>query len=288
MHNGWSEYFYNKLYEKFGNKLLSSNIELNKNLDWNFFMKNTDIKWSYRTMSLNPNITWDIILENKDKNWDETLLSINLCKNGRDFYEKYNVHNNKYFIQIEEFEDFEYIKYCEKKYGYKINYELLSKNQNITFQDILLNIDKPWNFYYLSSNKNITLDIIKKYNEYNWSINELSRNPNITWNDIINNPQINWYYIYLSINPNITIDIVLENINKPWNYYYLSRNQNITYDIIKKNKDLPWDLKGYSQNPNLMLDELHFLDNTSEILNNICYNNFDKDRNNFYSMLNNN
>ncbi len=61
---------------------------------------------------------------------------------------------------------------------------MLSWNPNITFDIVLNNLDKPWNWYYLSANSNITFD------------------------NVLNNPDKHWNWYYLSFNPNITFDIV--------------------------------------------------------------------------------
>ena len=50
-----------------------------------------------------------------------------------------------------------------------LNFDILSKNPNITWEIVQANPDKPWNFKMLSQNSNITWDIVKA-------------NPNKPWN----------------------------------------------------------------------------------------------------------
>jgi hypothetical protein len=314
----WSDYFFETLHKKIGKSIFNIHYEFNKNFDF-YFLKKINTYLDHEKISWNPNLTWDIVFENKDIRWDECYLSFNPGTNTRDFFEnekdyknKKNHRNRKYFVKIDLVEQIDYLEYCEKTYDFKINYESLSKNPNITMkyvldhidkpwdfiqlslnksitiEDVLENLDKPWDFYHISSTKKITIDIIKKYSQLKWHFPKLSSNPNITWKDIINNFNIDWYYPGLSINQNITIDIVLDNIENPWCYYNLSKNPNITYDIIQKYPELPWDWLGYSQNPNLKLSDLDYLDyeknkkDWDDICQNICYHPFDKDREEFY------
>ena len=79
-------------------------------------------------MSFNPNITVDIVNNNLDKNGNHDFLKINYGRNGKYFFE--NNYYKKYEITLELYENYENIKYYEKKYGYKINYSLLSENSN--------------------------------------------------------------------------------------------------------------------------------------------------------------
>ena len=43
----WSEYFYNKLYSKYGNSVNFYGIENNKNITLNFIKNNPHINWDY-------------------------------------------------------------------------------------------------------------------------------------------------------------------------------------------------------------------------------------------------
>ena len=139
-----------------------------------------------------------------------------------------------------------------KLYNYFYKQELhLTPNQEI-FIWIINNVDKyklDWNE--LSKNKNITMDIIKKYNNKPWSFKYVSLNPNITFNDVIENSNYDWDWDNLSCNPNINMQDVLNNIDKLWNFNNLSFNKNIKFDDIINNQHLPWAFDMVLSNPNV-------------------------------------
>ena len=56
----------------------------------------------------------------------------------------------------------------------------ISRNPNITMEDIERHPEKPWDWYYISNNPNITMEMIEKYPEKPWSRWGISINPNIT------------------------------------------------------------------------------------------------------------
>ena len=95
-------------------------------------------------MSYNPNITIDIVDNNLDKSWNHNILKINYGRNANYFFQ--NNYHTKYEIVLELYETFENIKYYERNYNYKINYNLLSENSNITWNDIINNNNKGWSY----------------------------------------------------------------------------------------------------------------------------------------------
>lgn len=279
----WSEYLFNKIYNKFGDDIFDLGICTNKNLNWNFFEKYNK-KWNYEQMSYNPNITIEIVNNNLLKNWNKDALKINFGRNSKIFFK-----NNYYFnydISLELFETYKNIIYYEEKYNYKINYNILSENPNITWETIIQNKDKKWNYNnLLIYNKNINLDIIlNNLNLFKDHIHNISLNKSINWKDINNHPEIKWNYYDLSSNPNITIENVINNLDKNWSFNKLSSNPSITMDIIKKYNIFNWNIINYYRNPNFNLFDLeniqlfNNLDNKKQIIKNICLNSFDKDR----------
>ncbi len=60
--------------------------------------------------------------------------------------------------------------------------------------------NKPWDYELLSKNSNITLKYIKDNPDKPWSYEYLSMNPNITMKDVKENPDIEWNYRCLSDN----------------------------------------------------------------------------------------
>jgi hypothetical protein len=78
-------------------------------------------------------------------------------------YKYYNDLHRFYIFDIiyEIYESWNNIKYIEQNYNHKIRYQLLSMNKNISWDIIINNIDKDWNFEYLIIyNETITIDII--------------------------------------------------------------------------------------------------------------------------------
>jgi hypothetical protein len=123
------------------------------------------------------------------------------------------------------------------------DFDMLSRNPNITWDIVKANIDKPWCFFYLSQNSNITWEIVQNNPDKNWCFGWLSQNSNITWEIVQANPDKPWSYSMLSENPNITWQIVQDNPDENWCFGGLSENPNITWDIVKANLDLDWDDK---------------------------------------------
>jgi hypothetical protein len=280
----WSKYLFNIIYNKIGDDIFELGICSNKNFNWEFF-ENNNYNWNYEQMSYNPNITVDIVNNYYYKNWNKDLLSYNFGRNSKYFFE--NNYHNKYRISLELYETFDNIKYYENKYNYKINYNLLSENKNITWEIINENKDKSWSYEnLLKYNKNINLDIILNNKIFfnKECMNNISLNNNITWNDICNYPEIKWNFYDLSCNPNINIDIVLNNLDKKWSFKKLSYNPNITLDIIKKYNNFDWDICNYCRNINFNLKDLENIElpndyfNRRQIIKHICLNNYDKDR----------
>ena len=159
---------------------------------------------------------------------------------------------------------FHYIYYCrmlrkrhiqEVLSHPKIEFLYLSCNPNITWDIVIENIEKPWNWYRISMNPNITWEIVRGNSELPWDWHGVSVNPNITWEIIRDNSDIPWVWHELSKHPNITWDIIRDNPEKPWVWSHVSLNPNITVDIVNKNPDIPWDWGfGLSMNPNITWD----------------------------------
>lgn len=281
MFEEWSEYFYNRIFNKYG-LISKSRIVCNKNLSWKYIENNLISNIYYEFMVLNPHIELDYI---KNKYID--------LKNGIINCEHYT-HLRFYYHELDKYIDlykyYEYIKYMEENYNHKIDYELLSMNKYITWNFIKNNPDKKWNYKNIILNKNITFDIIinnKNYFKDEYINENISKNKNITWLEIQKHPEINWNYNYLSKNYNIDFNIVLNNLEKKWSYKNLSMNKNITLDIIKKNPQFNWSLEGYLKNPNLRLDDLDELDKiwndkSEKYINEICIANYDIDREEYF------
>jgi hypothetical protein len=122
------------------------------------------------------------------------------------------------------------------------------------FDFVLANLDKEWDWSLLSKNPNITWNNIQKHPELEWKWSEISGNPNITWKIVQENPDKPWDWSVLSRNPIITWEIVCANPDIPWDWYYLSSNPNITLNIFQENPNKPWSWIRMSSNPNVSSD----------------------------------
>jgi hypothetical protein len=108
--------------------------------------------------------------------------------------------------------------------------------------------DKPWSWYGLSRNPNITLEQVEKYPDKPWNWYGLSWNPNVTMEMVEKYHDKPWNWDGLSRNPNVTLEWVEKYPDKPWDWYWISENPNMTLEIIEKYPDKPWSWKGLSQN----------------------------------------
>ena len=281
----WTEYFLSILYNKFGDIIYDNCISCNKNISLEYIIKNPDKKWNYSHMSFNPNITLEYVLKNPYKDWMPEALAYIFTFNPEEYFIN-NIKNNKYYIDLELNFSIEEIEYYKNKYNYNITKKyMLSCNPNISWNYIIENLDKKWNFSSISKyNKYITPEIIINYPEYfdEICISNLSLNKYIKWSDIEKYPDIKWNYRYLSFNPNITIETVINNLDKQWDFEYLSKNKNITMEIMKKYNNMKWNKNMYIYNPNFRLKDLDEYDNfDNTMIKYICMNNYDEDRKEF-------
>jgi hypothetical protein len=133
-----------------------------------------------------------------------------------------------------------------------------AQNPNITWEHVVANSDKDWDYHYLSRNPNTTWQIVCDNPDKPWDYVELSANTNIKWDHVCASPNKEWSYFYLSANPNITWDIVRANINKPWDFNYMARhNPNITMDIVRSEKRVDWCYYDLINNPNITMEEIY-------------------------------
>ena len=106
----------------------------------------------------------------------------------------------------------------------QIKHYLKDEYSNKFFKLILDNPDKNWDWNIISRNPNITIKIILNNPNENWDWNYISQNPNITMKFILDNPNKNWNWFCISYGPNITIKNILDNPDKNWDWYGISQN----------------------------------------------------------------
>lgn len=105
-------------------------------------------------------------------------------------------------------------------------YDILSKNVNITWDIIQQNPQHKWCYNYMSSNPNITWEIVKEHPNELWNEYRLAMNPSITL-DILHSAPKFWedgYASFIAGNPNLQIELPTGKINKK----KLNQQQSIT------------------------------------------------------------
>ena len=131
------------------------------------------------------------------------------------------------------------------------SFKYLSKNPNISFQDIIDNPQFNWDWDEISKNPTVTLSDIINNSDKNWDCESLSGNINIPIKFFIENKDKEWNWVCISLHPELTIDILLKNQDIHWHWPNVSRNSGITLKNILDNQGIPWDWRNVASNPNL-------------------------------------
>jgi hypothetical protein len=166
-----------------------------------------------------------------------------------DFVDRLISKEHLFWIELNPNLTMEYIN--KNNYNRNWDWDLISKNSNITMDMIVSNMDKPWVWESVSDNPNITIEFILSHMDKKLCWSSISYNSNITPNDVQNYPRLPWDWYWLSKNPNITLNFIEFYIDKPWDWSYLSSNSIITMEFVEKYIDKPWDLSLLCQNENL-------------------------------------
>ena len=142
----------------------------------------------------------------------------------------------------------------------KMAYEFIKKhpeldaiNKRVPFEVAITDIVQYKAYFTKCDDKNLTQENILSNLELPWNMENLIKHPVITWEFIQNTPQLDWELEYFSCNPNITIKIIRENPNVDWIYEDISMNSAITMDDIEANMDLPWDFEFVCYSENLSI-----------------------------------
>ena len=96
-------------------------------------------------------------------------------------------------------------------------------------EDVLLNLNKPWNWFCLSKHPNVTMDHIAQH------------------------PELPWVWKAVGNNPNLTVEFVLQNLEKPWKAFIFENSMDMCRtkaieDRIEKEKNLYWLRRVQQQN----------------------------------------
>lgn len=248
--------------EEFGKSWNWEAVSKNPNITLNDVLSMPNFPWDWRALSHNPNITMKDVLDHPELPWDRQQLQQNSNISVTDIYKwwpqseinwKKLSYNTTVTIN-------DILQHREKKWNWKI----LSRHVNMN--DILDNLDLPWDFFEVPSHHTITMKMMLKYPNIKWG-GSLMANPGITVEDmnfIISKCFVSYWspwYAFLKHNPNITVDEFLNNpnITKDWGAF--SANKNLKISEIKKYPNESWHWGNLSYNPNITIDDiLHFKD----------------------------
>ena len=259
-----------KLMEKYEYELDYQNLSKNKNLTEEFIMKYPYKNWNIYNLVKNNKIT-DFNILSKFKNINDNIINKYPDKLW-DWDWLFENTNLNVFHKIS-------LKLMEK-YEYKLDYQNLSKNKNLTEEFIMKYPYKNWNIYNLVKNnkitdfnilskfKNINQEIINKYPDKLWDWDWLFENTNLNVIDRISLKLMEKYeyeldYQNLSKNKNLTEKFIMKYPYKNWNIYNLVKNnkitdfnilskfKNINQEIINKYPDKLWDWDWLFENTNL-------------------------------------
>ena len=233
-------------------------LSYNPNVTAEFINNHSPESWNWYVVSCNPNITWKDINDFPHLLWDWNgiLRNPNVTPDMIDLY--------KQFLQIINSCDWKSVssnpnltlEFINKHSDVKWDWHYyLSKNQYITLDIIIANLDKPWNWPKVSMNYNLTLDFINQHPNVNWDWNMISRNMNLDTIDA--NPDLKWdWYRGVSCNPNVTMEFINKHKNKDWEWNYISQYCNITLTDIVNNPDRHWNMRGILRNPHIIIDDI--------------------------------
>jgi hypothetical protein len=130
--------------------LYYSLISKNQNISLSNVLSNPNKKWNYKYLSKHINITWDKIDFNKDWSYYYLSRNPNMVIEKSLMLEKYMegfLQNPNLELLVTSMNSF-----IKNNNLSDISYSYLSKNPKLTFEDIELNKDKPWDYYNLSKN----------------------------------------------------------------------------------------------------------------------------------------
>jgi hypothetical protein len=213
-------------------------ISVNPNITLDIIAAHPE-KWNWKTLSMNPNMTLEFVKANLDKkfNWRYLTHHKNITyQNINDNPElPWNLDDLPYNPNVE-IKDLLYNDICRSskvtpefvRDNPQINWDFnaeLSRNDNFTWDFIVANLHKDWNWYELS--KRIHQDIIfANLDNYDWLLHGILINPSVTFDKLpikINNIIAEQFIIY-SDNPNLTWEIIIENPTINWSLFRLCIN----------------------------------------------------------------
>lgn len=202
----------------------------NKSITKEIVIRYQDQPWNWKELS--KHIEWDIVLSLPDKPWDYKMISRGKRRYWRDLASLQG--------------DLERCIQCDITWDIIVNYPQipwdygeLSDNPNITMENIMENMDKPWDFIRVAHNIHFKTRYMSILNGINmgkqsrlWTMNlhfvekSLIYHANTTledWErDLFSDTERDYkcYFMMLSYNPNLTWDFFIQH-NYFWDYDFI-------------------------------------------------------------------
>ncbi len=152
----------------------------------------------------------------------------------------------------------------------RFDFHDLSKNRNITIQDILLTLERKWDWCQLSRNSSISLESIFENFELPWCLSCLAFSRGVSQKDMSHHPSPKWspFFAYANssvhlseVNCDIHIDIFARynpNVIELFHHHLwsskahvISQNPHLPIDLVHKNPHACWDWYALSNHPEL-------------------------------------
>ena len=190
--------------------------------------------WKY--LSTNPHqlFTFDFVLRNKNNPWCWERLS-------------YNKSVITSWAMVTDHPEIPW------------DYTGLTTQPWLTWDIVVNDLDKPWDFYVLSTRSDIaTWEIVSTHPALPWSWSAMcTKNLSVckSIQHIQAHPDMPWDWYGLSQNTDIaTPEIIDRHFDLPWDWEGLSLNTAITPEFIEAHIDQPWDWTELSMNPHINMD----------------------------------
>jgi hypothetical protein len=199
-------------------------LSFNPCINWRILSQFPEKPWNWDALSLNPALSWQTIREHPEKPWN---------------YEKLLYNPSLCFSELREVLQ-------ELRPGiYYVLDQSISKNINLSWQEIRENLDLPWNWEFIAANPAICFrDCLTDGSLHiDWDFNWVSRNPQLDWQLIEEYPEFPWNFEAISeYNRNLTPEILVR-WKSMLNFEFLSRNSVITEECFRVSEQEAWNLK---------------------------------------------
>jgi hypothetical protein len=143
------------------------------------------------------------------------------------------------------------------------NFDLLSRNPNISQAFMDEHHELPWNIEYRYENPNIDEHYIQEHNDGTiaWNYEILSTFKHLSIHFIESHIHENWDFFMLSAHPNVDILLLLRYPEKSWNYeYFCKENPNTSYKLYKQHPNFPWKKQFLCENQQFTWEEAQLLE----------------------------